>query len=237
MKYIIIDVQTAKCCRKYEELSLEKQKTFANRFPDDVESNFEKESVNLDAYNKIICITCKVIEHHYELNTFDDVVLKNKNSNEISTFILRGDEETILTNFCALMNRVSGNSNITFCGYGIKQFAIPMLFRKLYALILKSNCEFKIPNVLKPFVDYRTKVYDIKILDLYNVFSFSGYHTRLKLDELCVLLGIEPIEKYYTNQQVSDLFYENKDDVIYNYSIELVEKMLKITKAYLSSLF
>lgn len=135
-------------------------------------------------FGKIVCISIGMINK-------GDLVVKS---------FAGEDEEEILKDFSELLNKAKG---VTLCGYSIKDFDVPFLFRRMMINGIQ------VPKVLDIS---GKKPWEVKgLVDLKEVWKGPSWYTASMLN-LAVAFGLESPKGVMDGSEVSKVFYSKDED-------------------------
>lgn len=149
--------------KKYEDW-------FYKRFPEDKDIGlsevFERRSALVPEFAKVITISFGFLN--------EDGTVKMKT-------IANDDEKTVLQKSRQIFEKVNDLDYI-LCGHNIKNFDIPMLAKRMMVHGMEP------PAI---FPSYDTKPWDVKALDVREVWSYGNLYFPSSLDLICASLGIQ----------------------------------------------
>lgn len=156
----------------------------------DPETLYHEKAGLMPEFGKIVCISMASI--------------KNENA-VIKSFY--GDDEFVIINniqkqFNILSKYVSENVLYGICGYYIKGFDIPFLIRKM----LMYNLE--VPKILKTF---DIKPWDMKIIDLADIWRCFGTLETVSFDEMLYSLNVESPKQDIAGKDVYNCYWIEND--------------------------
>jgi DNA polymerase elongation subunit (family B) len=153
-------------------------------------------------FGKIICVSLGAIDKEGKL--------------KITTY--DGEEKDIL--FKLKMVLETAENKYTICGYNIKSFDLPYLGKR-----------FLINNIKPPKIlpKHDTKPWEIKALDVRDVWTFGGFKSFSSLEIICNLLGIET-KGIIKGEDVNQNYNNHDIDKIKEYSVKQIEYVSEIVK-------
>lgn len=226
-KLLFIEVATASQEKSFSELESknptiakifsDSRFSFAERFPEfksgiennGIDSNFlyEKCAGIYPEFGKIICVSLGA--------------LNNEGNVKISTF--KGSEKDILLKVRAVLDKAS--EKYTLCGHNIKSFDIPYLGKRYLINGLK-------PPVLLP--THETKPWEIKALDIREIWTFGGFKSFSSLNIISNLLGIEN-KSTVEGDKISGYYWNNEIEKVVEYCEGEIKLTIEVIKKYNSN--
>jgi len=191
---IFLDIETVPASPVYDELNHEllhswdkKSSTFrtAEQTPSDV---FQRAGIYAE-FGKIICISVGM--------------LKDKNPPGIRLKSFYGeDEKLLLSEFSAMLIKVSVNKEAILCAHNGKEFDYPYIARRMIVN------EIQIPEILD---NAGKKPWEIKLLDTMELWKFGDYKSYTSLELLSALLGFPSPKDDIDGSMISDIFWKDHD--------------------------
>lgn len=171
-----------------------------------LEESYLKNSTLYPEYGEIVCVTMA----YYVNNELRLATIKNENN-----------EFELLKKIQQYFNKID-TLGLTLCGYNIKGFDIPWLFKKLCMYNLE------VPNNLN---DAGKKPWEINIIDLMELWKGTAFETTT-FDELAYTLNIpSPKEEPVSGPTLHNYYWTTKNiDEIAFYCERDVETLVEIVK-------
>lgn len=218
-KILFLDIETVPQVSKFADWDESSQKLFAmknrSRFaaltndPDfkdksEAELNEEvfKQIGGIQAeFGQIICISVGFLK---ETRTGKQLRLKS---------YFHDDEETLLKQFCGLINEHYSTPYHILCGHNAKEFDLPYICRRLLINGMKLPAILDIAG---------KKPWEINHLDTLELWKFGDYKAYSSLSLLCHVFGIPTPKDDISGADVARVYYENEKD-IYASSLERIK--------------
>lgn len=175
---------------------------YFNEF-DNVHNAYMKYGGLFSPYGKIVCISIGYYsKDEYKINSF-----KNK------------DEKILLTEFASLLDKVD-KKGMLLSGYGILNFDIPWVVRKL----LKYG--IKVPRI----IDFNfKKPWEMAIFDILDSIKQKSTYF-LNLDEVCYELGVVSPKDKIDGSKVHHTYWGGDLDSIVHYCEKDIKSTMLIAK-------
>lgn len=218
-KILFLDIETVPQVSKFADWDETSQKLFAmknrSRFAalandpnfkekSEAELNEEvfKQIGGIQAeFGQIICISVGFLK---ETRTGKQLRLKS---------YFHDDEETLLKQFCSLIDEHYSTPYHLLCGHNAKEFDIPYICRRL---LING---MKLPSILDIA---GKKPWEINHLDTLELWKFGDYKAYSSLSLLCHVFGIPTPKDDISGADVARVYYENEKD-IYATSLERIK--------------
>lgn len=167
----------------FEYKFLKKMKKNDSQWMDNVNDAWLNNSSLYSEYGKIVCLSMGYF----------------KNDGSLIINSITSPEEELIKEAQKVFNQID-NLGMTLCGYNIKGFDIPWLFKKM------TQYEIDVPMCLNTF---GKKPWEINVLDLMEVWKSSGFEFS-NMDEVAYVLGIPSPKKGEVNgSQLHSFYWEN----------------------------
>ncbi|MCE3296693.1 MAG: 3-5 exonuclease, PolB [Crocinitomicaceae bacterium] len=166
-------------------------------------------------FGKIVCISVGFVK---ETRTGKQLRLKS---------FYHEDEETLLKQFCNLLNDHYNTPYHALCGHNAKEFDIPYICRRL---LING---MKLPSVINIA---GKKPWEIAHLDTLELWKFGDYKAFTSLSLLCHVFGIPTPKDDISGADVARVYYEN-DAQSYSSGLERVKSYCEKDVVALVQLF
>lgn len=123
------------------------------------------------------------------------------------------DEETLLKQFCKLIDEHYNTPYHILCGHNAKEFDIPYICRRLLINGMKLPAILNIAG---------KKPWEINHLDTLELWKFGDYKAFSSLSLLCHVFGIPTPKDDISGADVARVYYENEKDT-YSSSLERIK--------------
>lgn len=191
---LFLDLETVPEKASYEELSEEarelwEQKTRYQRKEEISGEEFYERAGIWAEFGKIICISVGFFQGDGAGRRF-----------RVRSFF--GEEETILREFCELLNAHYRSPRKLFCAHNGKEFDFPYLARRILIRGLP------LPDKLNLF---GKKPWEVPHLDTMELWKFGDFKHYTSLKLLAHVLGIPSPKEDIDGSMVRKVYYEDKD--------------------------
>lgn len=209
-KVLFLDIETVPQVSKFadwdqtsQKLFVMKNRTRLNQLLNDpqfkekseAELNDElfKQTGGIQAeFGQIICISVGFLK---ETRTGKQLRLKS---------FFHDDEETLLKQFCAVLNDHFNTPYHALCGHNAKEFDIPYICRRLLINGMPLPSMLDIAG---------KKPWEINHLDTMELWKFGDYKAYTSLSLLCHIFGIPTPKDDISGADVARVYYENEKDI------------------------
>ncbi len=191
---LFLDIETVPATSSYTMLDQSFQALWekkSRQFRDEdqsAEEVYERAGIYAE-FGKIICISVGLIKEKIPF------------SFRIKSFY-GDDERTILSEFSAMLNKFSKNSEALLCAHNGKEFDYPYIARRM---IINSMI---IPDILD---NAGKKPWEVKLLDTLDLWKFGDYKSYTSLDLLTSILKIPSPKDDIDGSMVAGIYHNEHD--------------------------
>jgi len=197
-KILFLDIETAPQVYNFEELNDAKKQLFLSKtqgIHQGDESRFEEvynsRSSIFAEFGKIICISVGFV--HVDSLGVRHIRLKS---------FYHDDEETLLRQFCGLLNEKYNTAFHILCGHNAKEFDFPYICRRL---LING---IKLPTILNIA---GKKPWEINHIDTMELWKFGDFKAYTSLPLLCNIFNIPTPKDDISGADVARVYFEEND--------------------------
>ncbi len=197
-KILFLDIETAPQVYNFEELDDAKKQLFLSKtqgIHQGDETRFEEaynsRSSIFAEFGKIICISVGFV--HVDSLGVRHIRLKS---------FYHDDEETLLRQFCDLLNEKYNTSFHILCGHNAKEFDFPYICRRLLINGIKLPAILNIAG---------KKPWEINHIDTMELWKFGDFKAYTSLPLLCNIFNIPTPKDDISGADVARVYYEEND--------------------------
>lgn len=197
-KILFLDIETAPQVYNFDELDDAKKQLFLSKtrgIHQGDETRFEEaydsRSSIFAEFGKIICISVGFV--HVDSLGVRHIRLKS---------FYHDDEETLLRQFCKLLNENYNTASHILCGHNAKEFDFPYICRRLLINGIKLP---KILNIAGK------KPWEINHIDTMELWKFGDFKAYTSLPLLCNIFNVPTPKDDISGADVARVYYEEND--------------------------
>ena len=197
-KILFLDIETAPQVYNFDELDDAKKQLFLSKtrgIHQGDETRFEEaydsRSSIFAEFGKIICISVGFV--HVDSLGVRHIRLKS---------FYHDDEETLLRQFCKLLNENYNTASHILCGHNAKEFDLPYICRRLLINGIKLP---KILNIAGK------KPWEINHIDTMELWKFGDFKAYTSLPLLCNIFNVPTPKDDISGADVARVYYEEND--------------------------
>ncbi len=197
-KILFLDIETAPQVYNFDELDDAKKQLFLSKtrgIHQGDETRFEEaydsRSSIFAEFGKIICISVGFV--HVDSLGVRHIRLKS---------FYHDDEETLLRQFCKLLNENYNTAFHILCGHNAKEFDFPYICRRLLIN------EIKLPKILNIA---GKKPWEINHIDTMELWKFGDFKAYTSLPLLCNIFNVPTPKDDISGADVARVYYEEND--------------------------
>ncbi|MGC6433769.1 MAG: ribonuclease H-like domain-containing protein [Crocinitomicaceae bacterium] len=197
-KILFLDIETAPQVYNFDELDDAKKQLFLSKtrgIHQGDETRFEEaydsRSSIFAEFGKIICISVGFV--HVDSLGVRHIRLKS---------FYHDDEETLLRQFCKLLNENYNTAFHILCGHNAKEFDFPYICRRLLINGIKLP---KILNIAGK------KPWEINHIDTMELWKFGDFKAYTSLPLLCNIFNVPTPKDDISGADVARVYYEEND--------------------------
>ena len=197
-KILFLDIETAPQVYNFDELDDAKKQLFLSKtrgIHQGDETRFEEaydsRSSIFAEFGKIICISVGFV--HVDSLGVRHIRLKS---------FYHDDEETLLRQFCKLLNENYNTASHILCGHNAKEFDFPYICRRLLIN------EIKLPKILNIA---GKKPWEINHIDTMELWKFGDFKAYTSLPLLCNIFNVPTPKDDISGADVARVYYEEND--------------------------
>ena len=197
-KILFLDIETAPQVYNFDELDDAKKQLFLSKtrgIHQGDETRFEEaydsRSSIFAEFGKIICISVGFV--HVDPLGVRHIRLKS---------FYHDDEETLLRQFCKLLNENYNTASHILCGHNAKEFDFPYICRRLLINGIKLP---KILNIAGK------KPWEINHIDTMELWKFGDFKAYTSLPLLCNIFNVPTPKDDISGADVARVYYEEND--------------------------
>lgn len=213
-RILLIDIETTTIVEYVEELNINLLRQFQKIYEKNIDKYksmqeaFQNEAPFHPEFSQVICVSVGYI---------------NGNDTKITNFNIREDsEKLVLIKLRELFNKAI-EKDYYLCGNNIKGFDIPFLGKR-----------YLINNLIPPqhFPNYDTKPWDLKIIDIKDIWTFGKFGSLFNTDLICSSMNIPTPKDNMNGSMVYEKFYNKEIEEIINYCNKDVESLINLIKKF-----
>ena len=204
-KYLYFDIETAGKYRNADEMHKNDERQY-KLFAHKMERFSERDSTWAGEINDVYSKKCALLPEYGRVACISYAFFMNNGELRVDS-INYDDEERTMKEAKRLFDLIA-NKGLTLCGYNIKGFDIPFLFKKFlqYNITPPSNINF-----------FNKKPWDVDCLDLQELWKNNSQSMISSFDEFAYMLGVKSPKDEIMGVDVHKTYYDGDYAMIKRY--------------------